>query len=144
MPAPLAPVLSPEVPPGIPAAEWERCALWLEAALHRGGDTLTMEQVRERVQSGQYWFWPAASAAAITQVILGPKKEFNVLLAGGDMETLEQMLVSMEQAARQIGCALITVLGRRGWERTFLCQTAGYRPVATLYGKLLDGTSRST
>jgi len=118
-------------------SEWERCKPWLDAALHRGGDTLTIDEVKSRVLSEQYQVWFALDSAAVTQVIRGTTDEFNILLAGGTMDTLEAMLPYMEQYGRDMGCSLVTVLGRRGWERTFLCREAGYTPVATLYGKRL-------
>ena len=117
--------------------EWERCTPWLEAALHRGGDTLTLAEVKHRIAMGQYQFWPALDSAVVTQVIRGVEDEFNILLAGGNLQTLQQMLPHLERYGRDMGCSLVTVLGRRGWERTFLCREAGYRPVATLYGKRL-------
>ena len=116
--------------------QWARCAPWLEGALHRGGDTLTLAMVRTRIGEGQYQFWPAPAGAVVTQVIHGEtEKEFNILLAGGTLDQLEEMMPSLEAFGRAQGCVLFTVLGRRGWERTFLCQRFGYAPVATLYGK---------
>lgn len=115
--------------------EWDRCAPWLDAALHRGGDTLTLNDVFDRVQRGLYHFWPAEDAAAVTQIIPGKRTEFNVLLGGGNMDTLKPMLEEMERFARAAGCVLMTILGRRGWERTFVTREAGFKPISTLYGK---------
>lgn len=47
------------------------------------------------------------------------------------------MLPDIEAFARTAGCRLITILGRRGWERTFLTREAGYKAVAVLLGKEL-------
>lgn len=122
--------------------EWARCAPWIEAALHRGGDTLTLDEVKARVLRLEMQFWPAPEGAVISQVI-PPGQEFNILLAGGTMEQLEAMMPSLEQFAGNIGCTLITVLGRRGWERSFLTQRFAYKPVATLYGKALTAQTIS-
>jgi hypothetical protein len=120
------------------AAEWKRCEPWLEAALHHGGDTLTIKDVRTRVENGQYHFWRADDAAVITQVCPGTEEqELNILLGGGRMETLEDMLPAIENFALRINCNLVTVLGRLGWARSFLTKRAGYRPIAILLGKRL-------
>ncbi len=119
--------------------EWLRCKGWIEAALHRGGDTLTIEDVEERLASGQYVFWPALDSAMVTQVCKGRlENELNILLAGGRMGTLEAMLPSVEKFGRDMGCSLITVLGRKGWERSFVTQRAGYKTIAVLLGKRLE------
>ena len=122
-------------------AEWERCRPYLESALHRGGDLLTIEDVRERVETGLYEFWPGPDSALVTQVIPGSggRAELNILLGGGNMETLREMVPCIEAFAREIGVSLITVLGRTGWSRSFLTKEMGYRPVAVLLGKELKG-----
>jgi hypothetical protein len=115
--------------------EWARCRRWLDAALHRGGDTQTLDDVFARVYDGTYQFWPTPDAAVVTQIIPGRDKEFNIYLAGGSMARLEHMMPVLERYAQSQDCTIVTVLGRRGWERSFLCQKLGYKPVATLYGK---------
>lgn len=128
------------------ALEWERCKGWLDAALHRGGDTLTLEQVKERIEAGQYHFWPAIDSAVVTQVCIGAKdRELNILLAGGRLGTLQAMLPSIERFGREMGCSIITILGRPGWLREFPTRDMGYKFVAVLLGKSLDeqGTENS-
>jgi len=120
-------------------AEWARCSGWLDAALHRGGDTLTLAEAKARVQEGLYQFWPGLDAAAVTQLCRGGEiLELNVLLGGGNMATLRAMLPAIEQFGRDAGCSLITVLGRLGWQRSFLTAERGYKPIAVLLGKPLN------
>lgn len=115
-----------------------RCRHWIEAALHHGGDTLTMDEVQARIRAGQYQFWPLPDSAIVTQVIPGAKGvEMNILLAGGELHTLELAMPTLESYAKARGATLITILGRLGWGRSFLTRTMGYKPVALLLGKQL-------
>ncbi len=115
--------------------EWNRCKHWLDAALHRGGDTLTLDDVKARIESGQYILWPAPDSAVVTQIC--PGGELNILLAGGTLERLADMLPSLEEFGRRMGCTLITILGRMGWSRSFVTRQMGYKAVAVLLGKPL-------
>lgn len=117
-------------------SEWERCRPWLEAALHRGGDPTTIDEVWEAVQAGRCHFWPAIDSAVVTQ-LCSKGRELNIYLAGGRIERLREMLPSLEAFGKALGCQIVTILGRRGWERTFLTREMGYAPVATLLGKEL-------
>jgi hypothetical protein len=118
-------------------AEWERCEHWLAAALATSRDDRTMEDVFLAVCRGDMQFWPGEDSAMVTQLLVQPKgaKECNVFLAGGTLATLEKMLVEVERFAKANNATTMTVLGRRGWERSFLTTSAGYMPVATLYRK---------
>jgi hypothetical protein len=119
-------------------SEWNRLKHHIEAALHRGGDTLTIEDVEARIRSGQYTFWPGIDSAVVTQVIIGSTEtELNILLAGGTLSELEKMMPHLENYGRDMGCSLVTVLGRLGWDRSFLTKRLGYKPVALLIGKRL-------
>lgn len=121
------------------ARAWQEAKPLLEAALHHGGDVLTIEDVAERIASGQYHFWPALDSAVVTQVCKGRlENELNILLAGGRMETLEAMLPAIEQFGRDMGCSIVTILGRPGWGRSFVTRSAGYAQVAVLLGKRLE------
>lgn len=118
---------------------WERCVPLLEAAMHRGGDVLTLDDVRARILDGQYQLWQGPDSAIVTQLIAGAKeRELNILLAGGSLDTLEDMLPALERFAQLNGCAVMTILGRLGWMRSFLTREHGYRPVAVLLGKRLE------
>mgnify|MGYP006908227837 CR=1 FL=1 len=117
--------------------EWARCSHWIEAALRHGADHTSLEDVKEAIVAGHMYLWPAVDAAIVTQVVGSRRKECNLYLGGGSMATIERMIPVIEDYARSMGCEIMTVTGRRGWERTFLTKTAGYRPTATLYGKAL-------
>lgn len=122
-------------------AEWTRCEPWLEAALATARDDRTLDDIFLDVVAGRMQLWPAGDSAIVTQLLDHPngRRECNVLLAGGKMETLEEMLVEIERFAEANNATVMTVLGRKGWERSFLTSRAGYAPVAVLYRKDLDG-----
>lgn len=117
--------------------EWTRCEPWLAAALATARDDRTLDDVFYDVVKGDAQFWPAEDSAVVTQLLDHPNgtRECNVLLAGGTLKTLEPMLVEIERFAKANTATVMTVLGRRGWERSFLTKRAGYMPVATLYRK---------
>lgn len=118
-------------------AEWDRCEPWLEAALATARDDRTLDDIFYAVVMGEMQFWPGRESAMVTQLLDHPngRRECNVLLGGGTLDELEQMLVEIERFATANTATVMTVLGRRGWERSFLTRKAGYLPVATLYRK---------
>lgn len=120
-------------------AQWDRCADWLQAALNAGQELLTLDDVKQRVCSGQYQFWPAQDSAAITQVIDG--HELNIPLAGGKMETLRDAISVIEEFGVRMGCSKMTVVGRLGWARSFLTKEAGFEPVAMVFCKRIGGAA---
>lgn len=117
--------------------EWERCKAWIEAALHRGGDMHTLDSIKEDIEEGRKEFWPVVDAAVVTQLIGPQLHEFNIYLAGGNMERLRDMLPTLEEYGKVQGCKIITIQGRVGWMRTFLVSELKYQPVAVLLGKEL-------
>jgi hypothetical protein len=121
-------------------AEWDRCAGWLDAALKSAHDERTTDDIYLDVLAGRKQFWPGEDSAIVTQLLTHANgvKECNILLAGGTLGTLEKMLVDVERFARANTASVITVMGRRGWERSFLTREAGFQPIATLYRKELD------
>lgn len=120
--------------------EWTRCEPWLQAALDTARDDRTLDDIFYAVCVDEMQFWPGEDSAVVTQLLDHPngRRECNVLLAGGSLATLQKMLVEIERFARANTATVMTVLGRKGWERSFLTRDAGYRPVATFYRKDLD------
>lgn len=118
-------------------AEWDRCAPWLEAAMQTTRDDRTLDDIFYDVCRGTMQFWPGRESAVVTQLLDHPngRRECNILLAGGTLGELELMLVEIERFAKANTATVMTVLGRRGWERSFLTRDAGYEPVATFYRK---------
>ncbi len=48
-------------------------------------------------------------------------------VAGGNLDELKSMRPVIESWAKQLGCARVTLAGRKGWEKTFL-KDEGYEP----------------
>lgn len=87
---------------------------------------------------GRRQFWSAPDCAIVTG-LTGPDLTIcNIYLAGGTLASLEHKLPAIEQFAREAGCTQMTILGRLGWQRTFLTRTAGYDTIAMLYTKELE------
>ena len=57
-------------------------------------------------------------------------KHLHIFLAGGDLETLLPQFENTMADARLAGCDMITLNGRRGWERIF--RVFGAQPIYTL------------
>lgn len=121
-------------------SEFDRCAPWLEAAIVRGGAAQSLEDVFYGVTTGAMQFWPGHRSAMVTELHHHPNGSIEcfVLLGGGDIAELEVMLRDVERFAAANSATVVSVLGRRGWERTFLTRRAGYEPTATLYVKTLE------
>lgn len=118
-------------------AEWDRCSQWLQSALDFADDGRTLDSIFYDVNVGDMQFWPGEDSAMVTQLLDQPNgtRECNVLLGGGTLETLERMLHAVEDFALQNGASAMTVIGRRGWEKSFLTRDSGYKAVATVYRK---------
>lgn len=116
---------------------WDRFAPGLEEALRRGNDRCSLEQVWQAVEAGALQFWPGSTSAIVTRLVAHPGGEVDchIYLATGTLDELEKMLVDVEHFARANTATRVTVTGRKGWERSFLTQRAGYRPQATVFTK---------
>ena len=118
--------------------EWERCRRWVEAALEYADGCFTIEDIRNRVASGQYQFWPGANSAVITEVIQYPRKRaLHIFLAGGQMDELASMYPDVEAYARFRECTSVTLSGRRGWLRSFMAKYNGFTEQWVSLGKAL-------
>lgn len=118
-------------------AELYRCADWIEAALDEGGNTHSLLDIVNGVLSGHFQLWPAVDACAVTEVVTYPNcQNLHIFLAGGNKARIVDMHASAEAFARQIGCAAVTIAGRRGWAREL--RHLGYEEMLTTVVKRLD------
>lgn len=105
-----------------------RCRPWIEAALEYTGGTHDYEDIVQGCYEARMQLWPAERAAAITEVIVYPRKKvLHVFLAGGEMKQLLDMIADAAEWGRQHGCEAMTMAGRSGWERVLGAE--GWRPV---------------
>ncbi|MEX3555355.1 MAG: hypothetical protein VB131_01570 [Burkholderia gladioli] len=109
-------------------AEFERCTPWIEDALHYSGGTHKIGDIRRMVGERRLVLWPGKRSAVVTEFVVYPQcVALNFFLAGGDLDELSEMEPVIAAWAKQCGCARITLVGRRGWTRSFLTDR-GYEP----------------
>ena len=88
----------------------------------------TIEDILENVINGEYEFWTTTDSALITAVQVYPRKSvLHLFVACGNLEELQQLYLEAEEYARDKGCEYITILGRAGWERSFLTTDHGFK-----------------
>lgn len=117
------------------AADWARCAPWLDAALAHAGRTHGLDDVRALVVEGEARLWAGRGAALVAALERDPgERRLLIWLAGGDRAELEDELLPLAEAwGRAAGCRRALVIGRAGWERTL--RGKGYAPLARLIAK---------
>lgn len=124
-------------------AEVDQYRPQIEAALRYCGGTHTFADVRDAVQANRMQLWCGPRSAIITEIIIYPqKKVLNFFLAGGVSAEIEAMLPGIESWGAAHGCSAAGMTGRRGWERTFLCKSAGWTPTHVLFSKDLSHVQR--
>ena len=100
--------------------EWDRCSLWIQAALDHGGNLFSLEDVLEAIQKGEAQFWPGKNCAMVTEIRKYPRKTLcNVWLAGGDLEEIKQISMYIRSFAKLNNCDAIMLQGRPGWQKIF-------------------------
>lgn len=106
---------------------------FIEDALRQGWQGHTYEDVCRGVEEGDMQAWTSKHAIIITQIILFPKfKQFYIFLAGGNLAELEAMSPTLEAWAKEQGCKRAVLIGRPGWQRTYLART-GWRQEPVIY-----------
>lgn len=94
---------------------------YIEDALVYSGGTHTFEDVTAAIDAGTLQLWPGLSSAVVTEVVDAPRQRIlNFFLAGGNLAELETMLPIILAWGKEQGCVKATLVGRKGWERTFL------------------------
>lgn len=77
----------------------------------------TLEEVWHEINNNKAQFWPLPNSAVVTQVLEYPRRRvLRIWLAGGDMDELRFALSGHAvDYARERGCSVIEVDGRKGW-----------------------------
>lgn len=110
-------------------AEFARCAHWIEDALTRDFGGYALEDVRALVESGVAQLWPTPNGAIVT--VIEPYPQIKVLrfwLAGGTLRELQKSEPVIRAWAKDQGCTLALIGGRRGWLKAL----PGYRELCTV------------
>jgi hypothetical protein len=82
--------------------------------------THTIEWLDAQVLAGLVRVWPAHDACLLTSLKYYPTGAFevHVEIAAGSKDTLvNQTIGSVEEWAREIGAAFVTIASRKGWEK---------------------------
>lgn len=96
---------------------------YIEDALTYSSGTHDFEDIVAGVEAGTLQYWPGLSSAIITEIIDTPKKRLlHFFLAGGNLAELEVMWPLIREWGKSQGCTSASLVGRRGWERTFLAK----------------------
>lgn len=118
---------------------WARCAPYISDALEYAGGSHTLADVWHGIEGGGYQLWPGERSAIVTEMLQTPGHlTLHFFLAGGSLPELEGMLPVILAWGREQGCTRASLLGRHGWQRTFL-RRLGWRPTAVLMETPLDG-----
>lgn len=114
--------------------ELERFKDGLLVALEHGASMMSFDDVKDRVKSGRFNVWTDSAGICVTEVINTPtRKLLNTILGAGELASVKALQESIEAAAPELGCAVVTIIGRKGWGKVF----SGYKEAATLYMKEL-------
>lgn len=120
---------------------WEESKAHIELALTQfdtgWGPTDILEKILTR--DAQLWVIPGR-ASVVTQIEVYPAhKVLLVLLVGGEGVTdwFEEMMDTLEEFGRSMGCKYVDAHGRPGWER--VGKSRGYEKALVIVRKKLDG-----
>jgi hypothetical protein len=96
----------------------------VEAALEYAGESHRFEDVVEQVAAGQLQFWPGPASLIVTEIIEHPRnKVLHFFLAAGIQSELAAMAPLILEWGKLKGCSKAAMLGRKGWQRSFLADT---------------------
>lgn len=112
----------------------------IESALVYAGGTHSYEDVVEAVGKGEMQFWHGPRSCIVTEIVPYPsRKVMFVLFAAGVQAELRAMTPPIERWARGEGCTLARLIGRRGWERSYLKDAGWHNAGDIVLEKELNG-----
>lgn len=101
-----------------PIEQMRECRDWIEAALEYSGDTHDYDDIVDGVFKGSFQFWRNEECCVVTEIVDYPKKRvLHVFLAGGKLDAIRQVELTVVEWAKSIGCSAFTLTGRKGWEK---------------------------
>jgi len=117
------------VPPKPPVID-PRYHPMLERALAWAHGTHKIQDIEAACRSGRMQFWPMPHACLVTEVQEAPQaKVLHIFLGAaqpGYLHEIQTIAPLVYQCAQQLGCKAVTLLGRKGWARTFATATDGW------------------
>lgn len=106
----------------------------VDRALAETEHWLDANSLRESVLLGRAILWTCGESILLA---VPEPTHLAFFLAAGDMPDVQRAYRAAEQWARQQGYSAMYLMGRRGWERSFLTREEGWRPVQTVMRKEL-------
>lgn len=95
-----------------------RFAPGLQKALDLAGNTHTLYDVVEQIQRGDAQLWTQDEALIVTEVLQYPqRKAVRFWLATGELLDCIRLSRQIVKWAKNEGCSLAIIEGRRGWVR---------------------------
>lgn len=117
-----------------PIPYWDKHKPALEALT--GMMIYSVSEVEDMIRAGRAMFFPTEKSAVITEItIRGDQKCMECIAAVGDMEDVTSMAPGIEALARSMGCEIIILEGRKGWEK--MLKPSGYEFMAVSLRKSL-------
>lgn len=120
-------------------AELVRHSAGIQDALNACADPTPLEEVFRTVLDQEAFLWTWGDSGMIATVRDYPHptnhRECLVWLGWGNLAVIEEGLQVIETWAKASGAKNMSVMGRKGWERSFLTKRSGYTPTAVLYTK---------
>lgn len=90
----------------------------LQRALDFAGGIYTQQDIIDAVHAGKMQAWHTPNSLVLSEVLTFPQKTvLNVFAVVGDMDEALSMHDELEAFAREQGCQMMTMTGRKGWTR---------------------------
>jgi hypothetical protein len=120
--------------------DFDRLADYITRAIEYTGGAHTLETLWEAIECGDLQLWPYRDSLTITELQRTPsgKKGIHFFLAAGNLEELKALQPIVVAWAITQGATYATMIGRRGWERSFLTRESGWRPTMTMFTRDLQ------
>ena len=99
---------------------------------------LSLAELIEECRDGRSQFFDTDEASAIGTIMTsGPFKVYYVMVVGGTLAGWRALLPQIEEFARSVGCQSVLGTCRPGTRKPHSEDDQGYKPIATLYEKVL-------
>lgn len=99
---------------------------------------IDFDELVEQCRTGEAQFFDTDEASAVGTIMTsGPYKVYYVMVVGGTLSGWRALLPKIEEFAREMGCQSVLGTCRPGTAKPHAEDGQGYKPIATLYEKVL-------